>query len=97
MEIMIPDFIFAISLKNKKHSEDWELVCNNLMRTLMSIKASVKQDYRVIVATNDADELAKLFTDNQITFLKADFDRPNTGRREAALDKEKKEGLLVLI
>jgi hypothetical protein len=70
---VLPAFVFAIPLKPKSASSDWQLVENNLRRTIRSARAS-DPAATVIVACHDEPELGEV-ADGVIT-LRVPFPEP---------------------
>lgn len=65
--------VFSISLIDRSRSKDWESVCINLYRTLLSIKNQTDPNWLVFVCGGDKPELFP--KDERIIFLKHDKDR----------------------
>jgi len=87
-------FYFAISLKSKQNSDNWGLVADNLKQTLISIKNSSCQNYHIVIATNDPEDLERIIDTNRTTLVHADFDAPKAKIQKGASDKHKKRRLI---
>ena len=87
------DFYFAICLKPKKRSENWNLVLANLQKTLYSIKRSTNQNYHILISTYDPDDLTNVIDTNKTKLITPNFDPPSSVR-EADMDKTKNRRLI---
>ena len=70
---MLPSFVFAIALKPKSASSDWQLVENNLRRTIRSARAS-DPTASVLVACHDEPELRDV--SDGVTAVRVPFSEP---------------------
>ncbi|MBU8879963.1 hypothetical protein BGM26_13340 [Bacillus sp. FJAT-29790] len=70
-----PEIVFAISLKSKKVSRDWERVQNNLSKTLRSIFNNTDQKFRIIIAGHKKPCIEEL-NDERVTWLSVKFPPP---------------------
>jgi hypothetical protein len=84
-----PEFVFAIALKPRRASSDWQLVENNLRRTIRSARAS-DPAATVIVACHDEPELGE--SDLGVRTLRAPFREPSSSA-EGGRDKAAKRRL----
>ncbi|TGC08023.1 hypothetical protein [Methanolobus halotolerans] len=87
------EFYFAISLKPKVNSVNWEDVLSNLENTLKSISNSSNQNYHILIATRDPDDLTLLIDTSKTTLITPDFDSP-TSIHERDVDKIKTRRLI---
>jgi hypothetical protein len=81
-----PRFVFAIALKPKSASSDWQQVEKNLRRTIRSARAADPAAC-VIVGCHDEPELGELA--NGVVTLRAPFDEP-TSAADGGRDKSAK-------
>lgn len=86
----------AIPLKAKKHSTDWSKVQANLIHTINSVRNSTDQRYEILVATNDPNDLSQVIKDN-VTIIKANFNRPDHPWNIPSADKHKKRCLIASV
>lgn len=83
-----PNFIFAISLKPRQMSEDWNLVLQNLTATVRSIQSSSSNRFLIAIACHDLPDIDHLKND-QLIILPAPFDQ-ETDWKNGAIDKVRK-------
>jgi hypothetical protein len=67
--------IFAICLKSKRHSADWNALSKLLSATLRSILASSEERFRIVVAGHEKPDVEEL-KDPRAVFLEAPFPVP---------------------
>lgn len=79
---------FAIPLKSKKHSRDWDTVQANLSKTLRSILNNTDQNFRIIIAGHEKPEIEEL-RHERVTWLAAKFSPPKDARGYGK-DRERK-------
>lgn len=70
-----PEIAFAISLKSKTVSLNWERVQDNLSKTLRSILRNSDQHYRILIAGHEKPDITELQND-RVTWLPVDFPPP---------------------
>ncbi|KXS41975.1 MAG: galactosyltransferase [Methanolobus sp. T82-4] len=91
--IHLTEFYFAISLKPKVNSVNWEIVLSNLENTLKSIDNSSNNSYHILIATRDPDDLSLLVDSSKTTLVIPDFDPP-TSIHDRDVDKIKTRRLI---
>lgn len=69
-------FVFAISLRAKTASKDWQRVTENLRATLATIFANQASNVEVVICGHDRPELGSE-TDSRITWIGASWDPPS--------------------
>ncbi|MBP3041686.1 hypothetical protein J9303_19790 [Bacillaceae bacterium Marseille-Q3522] len=74
-----PEIVFAISLKSKRVSRDWERVQENLAKTLRSIFNNTDQNFRVIIAGHKKPNKPEL-NHERVTWLGVKFPPPINSR-----------------
>ena len=72
-----PHMFFAIPLKGKAASEDWQQVVQNLNNTLRSIQANSNKDFSIVIAGHDKPEIATSLS-KSVTFLSCDWPEPSS-------------------
>jgi hypothetical protein len=73
----LDDFlVFAICLKSRRQSTDWDAVSNMLSATLRSIFASSDDRFRIVVAGHEKPDIEEL-KDPRVVFLEAPFPAPD--------------------
>jgi hypothetical protein len=80
-------FVFAIPLKARSASSNWELAQRNLRRTVRSALAAAGDDGLVVVACHDSPDLASNAANVHV--LPVSFPEP-TDRQDAGRDKARK-------
>jgi hypothetical protein len=75
--LFIVKFYFCIPLKPKTNSNNWNIVISNLKNTLNSIYNSSNQEYHVLIATKDPDDVSQIIDSDKTTLLTDDYDFPN--------------------
>lgn len=83
-----PEIAFAISLKSKRVSRDWEKVQNNLGLTLRSLLNNTDGNFRVIIAGHEKPDIEEL-NDKRVTWLSVTFPPPSNSQK-ATSDKRRK-------
>ncbi|WP_286230700.1 hypothetical protein [Neobacillus mesonae] len=83
-----PEIAFAISLKSKRVSRDWEKVQNNLSLTLKSILNNTDPNFIIIIAGHEKPNIEEL-NDKRVTWLSVTFPPPSNPRK-ATGDKRRK-------
>src|SRR6266498_1182455 len=68
MMINKPSVVFLIPFASRKESPNWRTACKYLQQTVRSIRNSVSENYRVVVAGNEEPELKTGFN-SKIHFL----------------------------
>lgn len=86
-------FAFVISLKSKRISHDWEVVKNNLQRTLNTILSNKCDKLRVVVCGHEYPNIEGMKSDS-VTWIQADFPIPKDSSGFPA-DKMKKRRLIL--
>ena len=72
----LDDFlVFAICLKSKRLSSDWDALSDMLSATLRSILASSDERFRVVVAGHEKPDI-EAFNDPRVDFIEAPFPVP---------------------
>ncbi|UVI28628.1 glycosyltransferase family A protein [Paenibacillus spongiae] len=66
---------FAISLKSKLVSRDWEKVQDNLAKTLRSILRNTDQNFRIVIAGHEKPKIEEM-KHKRVTWLSVDFPPP---------------------
>ena len=74
-----PEIAFAISLKSKKVSRDWEKVQNNLSMTIRSLFNNTDQNFRFIIAGHEKPTIEEL-NDKRVTWLAVKFPPPKSSK-----------------
>ncbi|TXC92794.1 hypothetical protein FS935_00920 [Metabacillus litoralis] len=69
------EIVFAISLKSKRASRNWQRVQNNLAKTLRTIFNNTDQHYRIIIAGHKKPTIPEL-KHSRVTWLKVKFPPP---------------------
>ncbi|WP_175638989.1 hypothetical protein [Metabacillus schmidteae] len=72
-----PEIAFAISLKSKRSSKNWDRVQENLSKTLRSIFRNTDQNYRIIVAGHKKPIINEL-NHEKVTWLRVRFSPPKS-------------------
>ena len=85
---------FAVPLKAKAVSRDWEQVTRIFNRTLASIYNQTDPNFKIVVACHDIHELTKTY-DGRVEFLISDSPVPKD-REEMMLDKGWKISMAAL-
>lgn len=91
---MSTKLVFAIPLKSKHRSNDWEEVLRGLRRTLKSIDNQTDRRFEIWVASNDVSELEARFG-QAINYSAAEFDLPDHPWNAPNADKHKKRVLIA--
>ena len=86
------DIVFAISLKSKKVSHDWENVEKNLSKTLKTLLSNTDQNFRVIIAGHEKPEIDELQHKN-VEWISVDFPAPED-RQDYEIDKMRKRNVI---
>lgn len=73
------EIVFAISLKSKKWSRNWDTVQENLSKTLRSIFNNTDQNYRIIIAGHKKPNIKEL-NHKKVTWLGVKFALPKSPR-----------------
>ncbi|MBS4176692.1 alginate lyase family protein [Lederbergia citrea] len=74
-----PEIAFAISLKSKTVSHDWEKVQKNLALTLRSLFSNTDQNFRVIIAGHEKPNIEEL-NNIRVTWVPVKFPPPKSSR-----------------
>jgi hypothetical protein len=74
------EIAFAISLKSKTVSRDWNVVQANLAKTLRSILSNTDQNLRILIAGHEKPEIEELQHD-RVAWLPVDFPPPVDSNR----------------
>src|ERR687888_290217 len=88
MTIGEPSVVFLIPFASQKVRTNWPTACKYLQQTIRSIRNSKSQNYRVVVAGNEAPEFEMEF-DSRIHFVSLDDPFPSTPNYRAALRLDK--------
>lgn len=64
--------VFAISLKSKKVSRNWDVVQQQLAKTIQSILNSSDQNFRIIVAGHEKPNIKEL-SNSKVTWISVNF------------------------
>ncbi|RXI96468.1 hypothetical protein DS745_22420 [Anaerobacillus alkaliphilus] len=87
-----PMVVFGISLKSKKVSRDWDLVCENLAKTLRTILANTDHNFRICIAGHERPDIAELEHD-LVTWIPVNFEPP-VNAKGFSTDKKQKRGVI---
>jgi len=71
-----PTVVFLIPFASRRVRANWPTACNYLQQTILSIRNSVSQNYRVIIAGNEKPELEGGF-DSKVHFLSVNNQFPS--------------------
>ncbi|GGF98762.1 glycosyltransferase family A protein [Paenibacillus abyssi] len=82
------EIVFAISLKSKTVSKDWDNVQASLAKTLRSILRSTDQHFRIIIAGHEMPKIREL-RNKRVTWLPVDFPPPKAPK-DFSKDKMRK-------
>lgn len=86
-------FLFAIPLRSRRVSRDWERVCKLLSHTLASILSQTDRNFRVAVGCHELPELT-IAPDPRLVFLQSSAAIP-TNLQEQMDDKRRKRRLAL--
>jgi hypothetical protein len=87
-----PEIVFAISLKSKRVSRNWERVQENLSKTLRSIFNNSDQNFRIIIAGHKKPDIAEL-KHERVIWLRVKFPPP-INSKGFYMDKVKKRRVI---
>lgn len=91
MEISKPKVAFGIPLRAKEFSNNWDLVCKNLERTLSSLSRQNDLDFKVYIASHDYPPIN--FYNLNVRILLAPFPPPKNND-EIGRDKGRKKRMI---
>lgn len=74
-----PEIAFAISLKSKRSSLNWERVQENLAKTLRSILSNTDQNFRIIIAGHEEPKIQEL-NHEKVTWISVKFSPPTDSK-----------------
>ncbi|MGD6775880.1 glycosyltransferase family A protein [Sutcliffiella horikoshii] len=82
--------VFAISLKSKKVSRNWDVVQQQLAKTLKSILNNTEQNFRIMVAGHEKPTINEL-SNSKVTWISVNFpiSRSNVGMSNDKMKKRK--------
>lgn len=86
------EIVFAISLKSKQVSKDWERVQENLAKTLRSILRNSDQNFRIVIAGHEKPKIEEM-KHRRVTWLCVDFPPPSNPRQFSG-DKMRKRKVI---
>lgn len=87
-EMQKPEIAFAIALKSKKVSRDWEKVQENLSMTLCSLLNNTDQNFRIIIAGHEKPNIEEI-NNERVTWISVKFP-PTLNKRGFVNDKYRK-------
>lgn len=84
------NIVFAISLKSKRLSRNWDVVKEQLTKTLRSILNNTESNYHIIIAGHEKPDIIEL-EHSKITWISANFpiSRSSTGMSHDKMKKRK--------